>query len=902
MASSTTVRRTFLFTDIESSTHLWDQYPQAMPSALERHDDLMRDAIARAGGNVTSHTGDGFIAVFPSAGAALEAALAGQRALAAAEFPGLGDGDGIKVRMGVHTGDVVERGGEYLGWALNVASRLHSLAHGGQIVVSGAAQPDAERGMAEGIDLLDLGMHHLRYVAEPIRVYTVLAEGLPGRFDDLQAAARPVPGIPRSLTSFVGRADEIVRVDEQLHTHRLVTLVGLAGVGKTRLAVEVASESAHRFADGVVMCELSGVLPEQVGAVLGKALGVERRTLHSAEESVVEWLHDKELLIILDNCEEAPDAVGELAVAVSQHAPRCNVLATSRQPLGVPGERVSHVQPLRADAETDDSVVLFFERALAAGADLVDDAPTRALVRDLCHEVSGVPLAIEIAASNASSLSLRDILEAVRAGELPRSSRASGGYRSIDDALDLTFDRLEPSLREAFVRCSVLPAAFDRAAFAAVVAPEVDNARVLELVRGLVDRSLLTSETRRERTRFRLLEPVRAYAEARLDPSARDSVQAAFVQHYVAVAEGAADALRGPDEARYVSEIELDFDNLRAAQARAISMGDADAALGIVAALWDYAFMRMRSEIFDWGEAACRAAPADHPGRSTVLGIVALGGWIRENPGKAAELAAESLRLEREQGTPRSLPVRLALLNAAEYGGDPTDTRGIMTEVIELSSESASAYWQTNVDVVRSLGQSFAGRSAPALDLANRALARARESENPSTIAWALFGRAVATEPVDVEYAEALLDDALARARSVENHWVEALCTTRLASVRRRHGSLRDAMTMVLELLDTWERAGHRSHLWSALLQAALCLADAGDSETAVMLNQAASGAQLAQPLLPADTEDLETVLAVIGRTAGEDRARLWASRAVGVDQAEAIRVARERLQLAIAG
>jgi predicted ATPase/class 3 adenylate cyclase len=896
--SSSTVRRTFLFTDIEGSTRLWDQFPDAMLSALDQHDALLGEAIVCAGGHVMLRSGDGVVAVFCSAAAAVDAAIAAQRALAVADFGPL---TSLKVRMGVHSGEVVDRDGELLGWALNVASRLHALAHGGQIVVSGASQPEAEHGLAERVAFVDLGMHRLRDVAAPIRVFSVMAEGLDA-FDDLRGTARPVPSVPRPLTTFVGRTIEIERIRAQLFAHQLVTLVGLAGVGKTRLALEVASREADRFAGGVVVCEFSGALPSQVGAALGKALGVERRSLHSSEESVVEWLHDKELLLVLDNCEDALESVGELALAVSRFAPACRMLATSREPLSVSGEHVTLLQPLDTDADTDDSVVLFLERARAAGAELVDDVRTRALAREVCDAVAGVPLAIELAASNASSLSLLDIADAVRAGELPTSSRTGGSHRSVDDAIDLTFNRLDPNLRDAFLRCSVLTGSFDRDAFAAVVLSDLDNPSLLELLRGLVDRSLVVAETRMERTRFRLLEPIRAYAEARLDPSDRNTVQAAFVDHYVGVAMAAADRLRGPDEARCVSQIELDFDNFRAAQARAIAAGNADAALRIVAALWDYAFMRMRSEIFDWGEAAASAAPSDHPSLSMVLGIVALGGWIRESPAKSAHFAAESLRLEQEHRAPRSLPVRLALLNSAEYSSATTDMRNVMSEVITLSNESANPYWQTNVDVVRSLGHSFAGRGGPAVELANRALAKARESENPSTIAWALFGRAVATELFDVEHAEALLDDCLVRARSVDNRWIEAMCSTRLASLRRRSGAVLDAITMVLELLDTWERAGHRSHVWSAVRQAALCLADAGDPTTAVILNQAAAAAQLALPQLPADAEDLASALHKIRLDFGEDQMRRWAARADGLDQADAVRVARERLQLMIAG
>jgi predicted ATPase len=897
LVPSTTVRRTFLFTDIESSTRLWDRYPDSMLTALEHHDRLVQEAISGAGGQVSQHTGDGFVASFSGAGAALDAALAAQRRLTVERFP---LDEPIRVRMGIHSGDVIERDGECFGWALNATARLHALAHGGQIVVSGAAEPEARRASTEAVEFVDLGRHRLRDVAEPMRVYSVLARGLPA-FDGVRGTAEPV-AVPRALTSFVGRGAELHAVSEQVLAHRLVTLVGLAGVGKTRVATEAAAKLADRFPDGAVMCELAGVPPGQVGAALGRALGVERRTLRSTEQSVVEWLHDKHVLLVLDNCEDALEEIGRLVLEVSMQAPECHVLATSREALRVAGERVVPVRPLPADSTGDESVELFLDRARAAGGDVADDGPTRVLVLDICEAVAGVPLAIELAASNASSLSLGDILDAVRAGELPAEPRLGIRHRSVDDALDLTVARLDPPTCEAFLRCSVLPGSFDRAAFGAVVAPGVDGARGLEILRTLVDRSLLASETRRERTRFRLLEPVRRYADAHIAAPEREAAEHAFVRHYLGVAESASAALRGPDEARQVAQIELDFDNLRGAHAHALRSGDPAPALRIVAALWDYAFMRMRSEIFDWGEAASEATPPDDPARAEVLGIVALGGWIRESPAKTEQFAAESRRLERDLHAPASLPWRLALLNAAEYGGTTTDVRGLIQEVIELSAASASPYWQTNVDVVRSLGLSFAGRSAPALDLAERAMARARESENPSTMAWALFGRAVATELVDAELAEGLLDESLDRARSVDNLWIGSLCTTRLASMRRRRGSVRDAMLMVLELLDTWERAGHRSHLWSAIQQAALCLADSGDAETAVRLYHAAAAARLRLPLLPADTEDLAAALDALRARVGDDRMRRWEGRAAGLDQAAATRLARERLEFATAG
>ncbi len=896
--SPSTVRRSFLFTDIEGSSRLWDEFPDSMLDTIDRHNALLVEIVAAEGGRVVANTGDGVVAVFDAAGPAVDAGIMAQRAIHTTVWNGP---DVLRVRMGVHTGSVVERPGDYQGWALNVASRLHSLAHGGQLVVSGPAHSDAQHGTREQVEFLDLGMHRLRDISDPIRVYSVVADGLPGRFDSLRETARPIPAIPQSLTTFVGRAREGEQIEAELRAHRLVTLAGVAGVGKTRLAVEVAGRVAERFADGVAMCELAGVPASQVGAALGKVLGVERRTLRSAEESVVEWLHDKELLLVLDNCEDEPMAVGELALAISQHAPRCRLLATSREPLAVAGEYVTLLQPFDASGETDDGVALFMDRARAVGAHLADDPRTIALVREVCEAVAGVPLAIEIAASNAASLGLLDIVDAVRVGDLPGTGRSGGRHRSVHGALDLTFDRLDPVLREAFLRSSVFAGSFDRDAFAAVAAPSADSATVLAALRGLVDRSLMVSETRMDRTRFRLLEPVRLYAESHLSDEARGELRASFTSHYVSVAEVAADRLRGPDEARFVVQLQLDFENLRAAQHRAIADGNADAALRIVSALWDFAFMRMRSEIFDWGEHAASAAPPDHPLLPLVLGVVALGGWVRESPQKTAMYAEASLRAEQELGVAATLPVRLAVMNSAEYGGAPIDMRRWMGEVLELSRASDSAYWQANADVLRSLGQSFGGRTEPALELSGRALEIARQSGNPSTIAWAMFSRGVATELVDRELAEALLDDALERARSVDNHWIAAMCASRLVSLRRRRGAAVDAITMAEELLDTWERAGHRSHLWSTIEQAALCLGERGDERAAVVLERAAGAAQLRQPQLPEDQADLAMVMSAIEEHVGAEQMQRWAALAVTFDQSEAVRFARERLHAAMA-
>jgi len=892
-----TLRRTFLFTDIESSTRLWDRFPDSMLDALDQHDRILVGAVAAAGGDILRHTGDGIIAVFLRAASAVTAALDAQRELARADWRGV---EPLRVRMGIHTGDVVLRGEEHHGWALNFTSRLHALAHGGQVVVSDAAMTELHSIDVAVADFVDLGLHHLRDVAETVRVYGVVEAGDTPQFSGLRSSARPVPAVPRPMTSFIGRTRDLERLSDEVRAHRTVTITGIAGTGKTRMSIELAVQSGAEFADGVALTELSGVPDAQVGVAVAKALGVERRSLRSAEESVVEWLSDKQMLLLLDACEEATEAVAEFVGAIAVEAPGCTVLATSHEPLGIEGEHVYRLAPLEADSAASDAVELFLERARAAGAEFANDDASRALVEQICRSVDGLPLAIEIAAASAGSLALRDIVDAVRAGELPGVGRPGSRRRSVADALDLAVERLDPVLRQAFVRCSVFAGSFDRAAFAAVAAPDADGPEVLAMLRSLVDRSLVTAETRRERTRFRLLEPVRLDAARRGGTDELESAHAAFLAHYRSVAERAGDDLRGPDEPTWVSQIELDFDNLRAAHRRGLDIDGGDVPIRIVASLWDFAFMRMRSEIFDWGEAAAARADPAHPLRAMVLGVVALGCWLREDPARATEVAEESLRLERDLGATRSVPARMALMNAAEYGGTVVDVRTLMAEVLEVTRESAHPYWTVNADVLRVLAHGFAGRPQQAQVVAGQAMATARLSANPSTMAWALFAKGTAVEPLDPEHAEALYEDALERARSVENGWIAAMCTTRLASLRRRRGMCPDALVLVRELFDIWSRAGHRAHLWSAVRQSALCLADAGDVEHAAMLDHAARLAELRSPQLPVEAADDAACLARAHDAVTPVEWARWESRGADLDQPAAVQLAIERTELVL--
>ena len=335
---------TFLFTDLEGSTRLWDEHPEAMKSALARHDELLRAAVESHGGHVVKTTGDGLHAAFGTADDAVAAAVAGQRALADVEGP---EG-ALRVRMGVHTGAATHRDGDYFGTAVNRAARLAAAAHGGQVLVSLATGELLGDSIADGASLLDLGEHRLRDLSRPERVFQLRAPGLGEDFPPLRTLDAYAGNLPLQLTSFVGRDDELDRVAKALDEARLVTLIGVGGVGKTRLATQVAAEVLPRFPDGAWLCELAAASdPEALVQVVAATLGVQPHPNVSLEGSIVEFLRAKELLLVLDNCEHLLDDAGLLAEAVLHECRDVRILATSREGLAVEGEQVWPLRSLR---------------------------------------------------------------------------------------------------------------------------------------------------------------------------------------------------------------------------------------------------------------------------------------------------------------------------------------------------------------------------------------------------------------------------------------------------------------------------------------------------------------------------------------------------------------------------
>jgi predicted ATPase/class 3 adenylate cyclase len=553
---------TFLFTDIEGSTRLWEAVPDAMRPALARHDQIVRTAAEGHGGFVFSTGGDGFAVAFSRAGDALAAALEAQAALNAESWP---KAAAIRVRMGLHTGEADEREGDYYGPAVNRAARLTAVAHGGQVVCSAVTA-----GLADPAGLRSLGPHRLRDLGAPEPVFQVGG----GVFPALRSVD-VVPGnLPTQVTELVGRMDDVARLAPLVGPERLLTLTGAGGIGKTRLALAVAAAVAPRFADGCWFVELA---PATSGTDVGRAVAAAMGSPATELAALSGYIADRQALIVLDNCEHVLADAARVAQALVTAGPDAVIVATSREPLGVAGEVVRGVASLATPDDADASaaeamgtsaVRLFATRALAATEQFVlDDANVGAVV-EICRRLDGVPLAIELAAARVRAMSPGEI--ARRLGERFRLLAAAGRplqerHRTLAAAVAWSHDLLSDDERLVFRRLAVFPASFDLEAAERVTGTggAVD---VVDAVVRLVERSLVQYDSLGDR--YRMLETLRQYGAERLaDAEETADTREAHTAWCLCLVERLAPRLldAGYDDA--IDRLMLELDNLRAAAA-----------------------------------------------------------------------------------------------------------------------------------------------------------------------------------------------------------------------------------------------------------------------------------------------------------------------------------------------
>jgi len=586
---------TFLFTDIEGSTRLWEEAPSSMRAALARHDEIVRSAIESHGGYVFATGGDGFAAAFGRAAAAVAAAVEAQEVLAANAWP---SDAAVSVRMGLHTGEVEERGGNYFGPAVNRAARLMAAGHGGQVLVSTTTAAVAPRD-----DLIDLGEWSFAGVPAPERVFQ-LGDA---RFPALRSVGAAATNLPAERTEFVGRERELGAVAGLVRSSRVVTLTGVGGVGKTRLALRVAAGMVDEFADGVWLAELAPLIDGAlVPTAVAAAIGATSSRGGEISEVTCSFLAHKRALLVMDNCEHVIDQAAEFVDRLSATAPRLRVLATSREPLGVAGESVWRVPSMTVDATNGaagDAVALFTARAAQVAPSFEPDGPSRDATLEVCRRLDGIPLAIELAAARVKVMSVEQIASRLdeRFRLLTRGRRtAVARQQTLQGTIDWSYELLSPAERDLFDLLGAFAGEFDLGAISAVSG--LDDLVALDLIEQLADKSMLEANPASDR--YRLLETLRQYAWDRLVAAGRlTHAREAHAAYFSALAGEQGSLMGVPGRQLHALErLEADYDDLRAALAYLIERREAEAAARMVRRLIGLFNIRHPREGFGWFE------------------------------------------------------------------------------------------------------------------------------------------------------------------------------------------------------------------------------------------------------------------------------------------------------------
>jgi predicted ATPase/DNA-binding SARP family transcriptional activator len=851
----------FLFTDIEASTRRWEGDREAMAQDLARHDELLRRQIEIAGGEVFTHTGDGLDAAFSTASAALAAAIMGQQALLGEQWVAAGK---LRVRMAVHAGTAERRGGNYFGPTLNRAARLLATASGAQIICSQATVDLARDDLPAGVSILDLGEYALTDLVRPERIFQVSACGLPSVFPPLRSSGAQRHNLPHSLTHFVGRASELDELQPLLETSRLLTLTGVGGAGKTRLALELAEAALEHFADGVWLVELGPVRdPALVVTGVCTAVGVPPDALlgrsSRPEEQLCAHLRGRRVLILLDNCEHLIEVSAHLVHTVLANCPLVSVLATSREVLGLPGEVVWRVPSLSLpppepagveDLAPSDAVALFCERARTAQPGFALSTAHVGAVAQICRRLDGIPLALELAAARIRVLSAHQVAERLddRFRLLTGGARtAVPRHQTLRAAMDWSYEALSGPEQTVLRRLAVFPASFDLDAAEAIA--RVDHGggliatpgfEILDLLSRLVDKSLLVAQAVRLEVRYRLLETVRQYAAERLTEAGEAlAAHRRHRDHFVQPPECQGGGW-WPDDEAWLRRADGDEDNFRAALAWSLAEGEEEQALRLAASMWLHWYWTGRPEGVGWLERAL-AGPARPATPARAEALLALG-WLlgdsaQPDPDRSQRLLREALELADRLGdTYGQTRARFLLGCYAIMKGDTERAEHLLIDALERCNEShLTAKGWCHYELGNALVA--AGDVDRAMTHFEQALALARRGTlvvlTPEVLA-ALAPLAALTG--NQEWAMALADEAVAAAERLSWRRITTMVLVRASEARILAGKTSEARETLRKLLQIIRDGHGRNFVADALETAALVAEMVGHSVAAARL------------------------------------------------------------------
>lgn len=836
---------TFLFTDIEGSTRYWERQPEAMRAALERHNGILQDAIESTGGWVFRTAGDAYYASFPTAAAALAAAVAAQRELYAQEWDLESP---LRVRMALHSGEAEERDGDYVGASLNRIGRLISVCQGGQTLLTLATQELLRDNLPEGVTLLDLGRHRFRDLVYPEQVYQAVIEGLPANFPPLKSLEAVPNNLPTQLTSFIGREGELAKARELLSTERLLTLTGPGGTGKTRLALQVAAASLEDFPDGLWLVELAPLSnPALVHQSVARVLNLREHPDMSLQESIIEALRGTRLLLMLDNCEHLIESCAQLVDALLRASPALKILVSSREVLSIPGEVTLRVPPLSIpdlskavsleELERSEAVRLFVDRSRAVQPAFTLNAQNATAITQICQRLDGIPLAIELAAARVRLFRPEQI--APRLDNL--FSLLTGGSRAalprqqtLEAMIDWSHDLLSEAERALFRRLSVFAGGWTFEAAEGVCAgdekAQAENGltwlpeTVLDLLAQLVNKSLVLVDEQASEARYRLLETIRQYAQNKLVESGEaTAVRDNHLRYFKEFSEQAWAGLMGEHQSDWLDRLERDHDNLRAALDWGLGhdlMGAMQLGANLVY-FWSgrgYAsegrrwLQAGRDRMEGWGE-----AQANHEQREIEARVLSAYGQmaiIQGDHAAAYQVLERCVQIQREIGQLKEVVFSIALLSlSALFRGDIGQSQTLAEEGVALGRQlqapiglalSLSILAQINV------------RSQDGYPLAREQIEESARLIRLHGNRWfsglSLLGLGiVAYLARDLETASLHFLESLDIFQKAGDHHFSNATRSYLADVARLSGEFDHSTRIYRETLELWLKLGHRA-------------------------------------------------------------------------------------------
>ncbi len=853
---------TFLFSDIEGSTRLWEQYPEAMKAALARHDSILHQAVESSGGHVIKGTGDGIHAVFDAAINAVGATLHAQEFLNAESWEDIRPAK-IKVRMGLHTGEAELRAGDYYGGVLNRTARLMSVAHGGQILLSHVTAELLRDRLPPGASLLDLGEHRLKDLVRPERVFQLVHSVLIAEFPPIQTLDSFPNNLPIQLTTFIGREQELKEARQQLASTRLMTLVGSGGTGKTRLSLQLAAELVTAFPDGVWFVELAPLTdPSLIPQSIASAFGVREQMGMPLMDIILNYMRAKHILLILDNCEHLVDACAKLADQFLHASPNMKIIASSREPLGIGGETIYHVPSLslpelasntRAALVHYEAVQLFVERARAANPKFGLTDGNAAAIAQVCCRLDGIPLALELAAARITLFAPEQIASRLD----DRFKLLTGGSRTalprqqtLRATIDWSYGILSEPERNLLRRLSVFAGGWTFDAVE-VIGPDLD---ILALLTQLVNKSLVIVEDEGARTRYRLLETIRQYGRDKLaEAGDTEALRNLHLAYFVGFAEAGGQKMYSSEVLEWLPRLDAEYDNFRIALEWALDH-DAEAALRLVGTLSAFWFRRGQTvEGINWAsEALTRAErlppPEGEAARRRMImhakawqGLASLA--YLNNNSIALQASKECIALARRLGDQRMLSLNLSIAGAAQILlGDNSGALDSLRESLQIAKVDAEKY-----DLGIALGMLAQYSSSVKHDFE---AARRYEEEGLDLLegyefSWAaiqaFFAAARgAMQRGDYAAARARFMKSLPMFQKIGDEHRVNMIYSELAHIERHEGHYQQAAAAYRKTILGWQKLGHRAAIAHQLESFAFVARALGQAPRAARLFAAA--------------------------------------------------------------